>query len=342
MRISLFTIAACSILLAISGCGKKDDKAQTNQTVKPVQNPQTSAKKPVQARQSSATTSGTPAVDPLIRKKPKDDAKPEIKAAVKKINQIMATSIYREDDSKEYSKYKVEYVGACNIYVTQSFVPMRHGTFTDTRTDVDLKIAQQPLSDEWVVNLKSLHNKGKFPVVYDESSAGESTSVDLYHAASKKTSADLVKAFETIIKSDKCQPETKTGKFKPKFEVKAQIVGDASVKFNVTTNIPGKVEVMMSYKLDKALKNYGKDFSDGHLTIENGVGEITLTGVGSGSKGTLYHRISPGHYVGELFFKPSWGLVDDVAKASKVDRDIQIVVPIKGRLKGQKENFIPS
>ena len=337
----LLVLFMSSISMFSLGCEKKEEKLPTP-AIKPTQAVQSSAKKPTQAVQSSASKSASPAVDPLIRKQPKRDAKPEIKASIQKINQIMATSIYREPGSKEYSKYKVEYIGNCNIYVNQSFVPMRHGTFTDTRTDVDLKILQPIISDEWYVSLRALHDKPKFPVAYDEDRASESDSVDLYHAASKKTSGDIVKAIETIIKSDKCQTVSTASKINPKFHVTAEIVGDASVKFKVTTNIPGKVNVMMSYKIDKAISNYGKDFSDGHLTIENGVGEITLTGVGSGSKGTLYHKISPGHYVGELFFKPSWGLVDDVAKASKVNRDIKIEIPIKGTLKGQKEKFIPA
>jgi hypothetical protein len=312
-----YLIVLTCVFLTIA-CSKKEDKPAV---AAPVQPP-------------------SPVAEAPKNKEPKE-AKPEIKQAIDKINKIMSTSIYKEKDSQETSKYSVEYVGECNLYVYQEYVPKRESD-SKLRTDVNLKNIQPIMSDEWNVQIKSLTDKEPFEVVYDNNRLSKSDDVTLWHAASKKTSKELVQALETIVSSDKCQPVTIGKNFKPKFDVESEIVGDASVKFKVTTNIPGKVEVMMSYKLDKAIDNYGKDYSDGHLTIENGKGEITLSGVGSGSKGTLYHKISPGRYVGELFFKPSWGLVDDVAKASKVNKDIKIVVPIKGRLKGQKEKFIPA
>ena len=283
----------------------------------------------------------TPVPDALQVKAP-IEAKPEVKRAIDTINKVLGTVTYKAKSMKasETSHYKVDYVGECELVVKQAY-SNTNGEKSETTTNVNLKSIESIESDSWKTRITALKTH-PYTSFGENKREGDTHEMTFLTSDNKARSTAVFNSIEAIIAADKCQPVSNAKILNPEFTVKTEIVGDASVKFKVTTNIPGKVKLMMRFRLEKSPRNSEKNTAWKELVLANGVGEVVVDGVYSGSKATEYKGIVPGKYVGELDFNPEIGLLDYAAQSTKIRKKVKKAIPIDGVLKGQEYRLVPA
>lgn len=107
--------------------------------------------------------------------------------------------------------------------------------------------------------------------------------------------------------------------------VKPTLVGGDSVRIDVTTNIPGTIEVMAAVSLAGQKPDDPYVGKDERLRITDG----------SGSTAISVSDLPKGSYDAEVDFYPAWGFQDSASRATRIDSNIHASARL--RLKGTGE-----